>query len=430
MFGMKTVASGVFRMRGSLLLRGWAIGYARSALLFLGALLAPATLAEPVARVRVAFDIHGVTDVRAEGFADRAAGRLITADDPVRVASISKLVVAIGVMCLVEQGVLSLDADVSDTLGWRLRHPGFPDRPITLRRLLSHRTGLTDTVSYVLPLDADMHSVLADPAAWDSAHGPGDFFQYANFNFPVVAAVMEKATGERFDRLMQRLVLEPLKLEACYNWTSCPDAAIPRAVVLYDKNGAPVRDDLGGVRPGCAVTPSQDGSCDLSLWRPGANGAVFSPQGGLRISARGLATVGRMLLGGGKVDGVRLLQPASVRELMEVQWTYGRDPGITFEADSGPTAGVGSLCRYGLGAQTLATREAGCRDDPFGDGRARVGHAGDAYGLRSGLWLDLRRRTGVAYFATGVDPADSGVWSGFTSVEESLARGDGPEAPR
>ena len=67
----------------------------------------------PAAEVRVAFDADGVTAVRAEGFADAAANRSITADDPARVASISKLVTGIAVMRLVEAGKLDLDADVS-----------------------------------------------------------------------------------------------------------------------------------------------------------------------------------------------------------------------------------------------------------------------------------------------------------------------------
>ena len=44
----------------------------------------------------------------------------------------------------------------------------------------------------------------------------------------------------------------------------------------------------------------------------------------------------------------------------------------------------------------LPVARAGCRDDLFGRGRRMWGHAGDAYGLRSGLWLDPRRRTGIA----------------------------------
>jgi CubicO group peptidase (beta-lactamase class C family) len=387
------------------------------------ALAAASPTHPPLAMVRVTFDRRGVTGSRASGPADLATGRALTDADPVRVASISKLVTAIGVMRLVEAGTLDLDRDVSDWLGYRLRHPAFPDRPITLRLLLSHRSGLTDRIDYVLPLDADMHRVLENPQAWDADHAPGTWFAYTNFNFPVVAAVMERATGERFDRLMDRLVLRPLKLDACYNWTSCSEKRAARAVVLY-RDGQPVRDDNRGAKPVCAVTPASDGACDLSAWVAGRNGAIFSPQGGLRISAQGLATIGRLLLGRGKVDGRRLLRPASVDQLLTPLWTFGGTEapnGVTGEADTGET-NSGFTCAYGLAIAFLATPAKGCADDPFGDGVHRFGHAGDAYGLKSGLWIDPARGMGVAYFATDV-AAGRGAISAYTPVEEGLAQG-------
>ena len=375
----------------------------------------PAVRQEPVGAVRIAFDRNGETSVVVAGLADRATGRKLTADDPARIASVSKLVVAIGVMRLVEAKALSLDTDVSRYLGHRLRNPAFPDRAITLRQLLSHTSSLTDTVDYVLPLDADMAQVLADPKAWDAAHPPGTYFRYTNFNTPVVAAVMEKATGERFDLLMKRLVLDPLGLDACYNWAACAPATKARAVVQY-RERKPTRDEQAFIAS-CPVTPASDGSCDLSRWRPGRNGAIFSPQGGLRISARGLATVGRLLLNDGRLGNTRLLKPVSVRTLLTPMWTYN--------GSNGDHQG-GFLCRYGLATQTLATKAEGCRDDPFGDGLARVGHAGDAYGLKSGLWLDRANGTGVAYFATDVLDADAGLRSAYTRIEEQLARGTRP----
>jgi CubicO group peptidase (beta-lactamase class C family) len=377
-----------------------------------------AVAAQPVAAVRVTFDRHGETGSTASGYADIAIGRAVTADDPVRVASISKLVTAIGVMRLVEQRRLDLDADVSAVLGWRLRNPAFPDRPITLRLLLSHRSSLIDGVDYVLPLDADIRDVFADPKAWDADHPPGAYFRYTNLNFPIVASIMERATGERFDRLMARLVLDPLGIEACFNWANCGAATVARAVVLY-RGGEPVRDDNHGARPPCPVTPARDGSCDLAAWQPGRNGAMFAPQGGLRISARGLAKIGRLLLGRGKVDGIRLLDRRSIADLERPAWVFDGLNGDTGEG--APTSGF--LCSYGLATSTLATRAKGCRDDPFGDRRRRVGHAGDAYGLKSGVWIDRATGTGVAYFATDV-PAEPGRRSAFSAVEERLARGD------
>jgi CubicO group peptidase (beta-lactamase class C family) len=365
---------------------------------------------EPVATVRIAFDRKRETSVSVSGYADLAAKRPVTPDDPVRVASVSKLIVAIGVLRLVEQGKLDLDADVSVLLGQRLRNPAFPDTPITLRLLLSHRSSLTDTVDYVLPLDADMAGVLADPKVWDAGHAPGSFFRYTNFNFPVIAAVMERATGERFDRLMDRLVLKPLKLDACYNWASCAPATAARAAVIY-RAKQPTKDDNQGAAPPCAVTPATDGGCDLSKWRPGANGAIFSPQGGLRISARGLTKIGRLLLNNGKVDGVRLLLPKSVALLETPLWTFNGSNGDTSN---------GFYCSYGLATTFLPTARPGCSDNLFGASRARFGHGGEAYGLRSGLWLDRAAGTGVAFFATDV-PDTTGIRSAFTPVEEALA---------
>ncbi len=377
----------------------------------------------PAAQARVAFDRDRITASQVSGMADIAAGRALTADDPVRIASISKLVVAIGVMRMVEDGTLDLDADVSGLLGWPLRHPGHPDTPVTLRLLLSHRSSLTDAAGYwEVPLDGELRALLDAPQAWDDTHAPGTWFRYANLNFPLVAAVMERASGERFDLLMQRLVLAPLGIAGCFNWEACDASTAARAVVLY-RDRAPVRDDLHGHKPACAVIPARDGSCDLRRWRAGAAGATFAPQGGLRISVNGLARIGRMLLNGGELEGVRVLDAASVRTLVQPLWMRSADNAAA-DGEGGITPKGAFMCRYGLAVQTLATPSPGCGDDPFGDGRARVGHAGDAYGMLSGLWLDLDAGTGVAYFATDVVAGPSGGHSAFSAVEEALARGD------
>jgi CubicO group peptidase (beta-lactamase class C family) len=192
--------------------------------------------------------------------------------------------------------------------------------------------------------------------------------------------------------------------------------------VLYDKDHKAVRDDNRGGKPDCSVIPARNGECDLSRWRAGDNGALFSPQGGLRISASGLAKIGQLLLSDGSVDGVRILTPASVQILVQPAWIYTPGNGVTYEEDDSGQPHEGFYCRYGLAVQTLATPQEGCRDDPFGDGVARIGHAGAAYGLLSGLWVDRDAGTGVAYFATGVPDAPIGTRSAFSAVEEKLAR--------
>jgi CubicO group peptidase (beta-lactamase class C family) len=222
---------------------------------------------------------------------------------------------------------------------------------------------------------------------------------------------MERAAGERFDQLMERLVLKPLKLDACFNWTTCTDAAIARAGVLYAPDGTAVRDDLKGVRPACPVVPAADGGCGLAAYRLGDNGALFSPQGGLRISVRDLAKVGGLLLREGRLpDGSRFLTEASVAEMESLHWR--------FEGGNGDSEGD-FYCGYGLAVQILA--QCAPKDDPFTDGKPRLGHAGDAYGLRSGLWIDRATGRGIAYFATGLGDDPARGRSSYRAIEEWLA---------
>jgi CubicO group peptidase (beta-lactamase class C family) len=367
----------------------------------------------PGVEAMVAFDRDGEVATRVRGVADPATGRVATVDHPVRIASISKLVVAIGAMRLVEAGSLDLEVDASTLLGFPLRNPAHPEAKITLAMLLSHTAGVRDGIDYAVPLGGSLRDALQAPGTWDPAHAPGTHFAYANLNFPIVASAMERATGERFDRLMQRLVLAPLRLDACFNWPTCSDGSVARAIVLTERDGTIVRDDLRGARPACPVVAASDGSCDLATWRAGENGALFSPHGGLRISARDLARIGRMLLNDGALDGVRILSPASVESLLAPRWT--------FDGSNGDTQ-AGFYCRMGLAVQTLATRVPGCADDPAGDGVARVGHAGEAYRLRSGLWLDRSRGTGVAYFLTAQSEAGTRGASAFDIEEERVLR--------
>lgn len=386
-------------------------------LLFL--LLASPSVAAAPATVAVAFDQKVIRPVLVEGLADRTTGRAVTPDDLVRIASISKLVTALGVMRLVDQGKLTLDRDVSDYLGWRVRNPSFADEPITLRLLLSHQSSLRDGGDlYIIPLDLTLQERLLDPAMWDREHGPkSGWFAYSNINFPMVASIIERVTGERFDAAINRLVLKPLKLDACFNWSAgCSANAVRNAVVLYRANGDVARDDLKGKAPFCPVVPAQDSSCDLARYQPGANGSLFSPQGGLRISMNDLARIGQILANSGKT----FLSAQAYHELTRAQW----------QAKPGPKGGNGGLeeygetngffCSYGLGLQRIGSGTPGCHDDLFGDRTRRMGHSGEAYGLRSGLWWNPRTKRGLAYFTSAVpDDAPKGQ-SAFTALEESL----------
>jgi CubicO group peptidase (beta-lactamase class C family) len=372
------------------------------------------------AEVGIAFDRTQAIASFADGVADPQSGRLVTIDDPVRVASISKLVTAIGVMQLIEAGKLDLNADVSTYLGWPLRNPSFPDRPVTLTTLLSHTSSVRDhDDQYAVALGDTVQATMADPRSWDLAHGPGaNYFSYSNMNFPIVASIVERVTGERFDKWMRAHVLEPMKLDACYNWPTCSDAAVARAVELDGADGKPLKDDLHGARPACPVLVKDGEACDLTRWKLGENGGLFAPQGGLRISMAGLARVGQMLLNGGTLDGVRVISQQSVDTLFAQVWRFDGSNGST-KADADP----GFYCSYGLATQQIPTPVPGCHDDMGTNGALLIGHAGDAYGLKAGLWLDRARGRGIAYFVTGVPEHEArDDRSAFTAAEARAFR--------
>ena len=123
-----------------------------------------------------------------------------------------------------------------------------------------------------------------------------------------------------------------------------------------------------------------------------------------------------MLLNGGELDGVRILSPKSVETLLAPAWRFDGGNG----ARDGESATICSLRPRG---PADADARPGCADDMGTEGRVLVGHAGDAYGLKSGLWIDRARGLGIAYFVTGVpENAARGPGTAFTAAETRAFR--------
>ena len=329
--------------------------------------------------LKVEFDVRGITATSVIGEAG-VVGRDVSIDDPVRVASISKLVGALAVMRLVDQGTIVLDRDISDYLGWRVRNPAFPDSAITMRQLLTHRSGIRDNVDYIIPLDGRIETVLSDPKAWEVKHKPGAYFSYANLNSPLIAAVVERVTRERFDVAVAKLVLTPLKIDACFNWgAGCSPGRRAQAVTLLRTNGDLARDAaITGADP-CPVAPASNGNCDLALYQLGKHGSAFSPQGGLRISPQGLVKIGQVLLKKGRP----LLSQRAFAEMTKVQWRFDGSNGDDEK---------GYFTAYGLGVHMH-------KDST---GTLWFGHVGEAYAFRGGFWLDMKSKRGFMRYTTMV----------------------------
>ena len=331
-----------------------------------------------------------------------------------RIASVSKLMTTLGLMRLVEAGKFDLDADVSAYLGFTLRNPHFPRRAITLRHLLTHTSSLRDEAGYSFPAGTSLRSVLVPGASATYAKeaGPGDWFTYCNLGWGLIGTMMERATGERFDRLMRRLLLDPLGLDAGYNPAELPPAALANLATLYRKRtidtevwnaDGPWIAQADDARPP-APPPG------LANYVIGENATPFSPTGGLRISARDLGVVMRMLMDGGVHEGKRILQDATLERMFARQWTANGSNGDSMN---------GFFNAWGLGNAQFPDQP-GMR---LVEGFDAVGHLGDAYGLRSVFAFDRKRRNGLVVLVGGTssDPGTrKGRYSALASFEENI----------
>lgn len=332
----------------------------------------------------------------------------------IRMASISKLAAAEGAVSLAREGRLDLDRDISDYLGRRVRNPAYPDVAITARMLMAHLSSLRDGETYWVDAPGRFDTLFDNPtifAAAESAasRSPGAYFAYANINYGVLAAVMERAAGERFDKIMRGRVLAPLGLDAGYNWSGVSAKARRRGATLYRKEGgawAAQTDDeaaLAGDLPVFRMQEGLDAAAYLASYQPGDNASLFSPQGGLRASVLDLLVLARRL------------DAAPDRRAM--LWRY--DP----QTDNGATED-GFFNAFGAGVQLVEGNAS------LAPGASLTGHAGEAFGLYSGLWTvradPAHGRPHDATFAFAVTGTSAtpgkGAHPSFNAAEEALVR--------
>lgn len=380
-------------------------------------MLAGYAVAAGRARGSLSTDAAGAAELTPEG----RIVRPMTAETPVRIASISKLALALALHRLADRGLIRLDDDASVHLGWPLRNPAHPDVPVTIRQLLRHESSLSDAGGYGGTLGQRLRDTLT-PRSW-SAAAPGTAFDYSNLNSAILAEIVEARTGERFDRAMQALVFQPLGIRACFNWSSCPDGLAQAGAVLYRKStdygaswtpGGPWVAQVDSERPagGCPVRRAEGAPCDLEGYVPGTNGGLFGPQGGLRISVAELARLGQALL---RNERGFLSARARAELFRPVPVKAGGDGAETDTRLMRFWSAGGLHCFSGDGRPggdqpTAPAAMAGC------------GHLGEAYGLYSALVIDSRAGTVMAWALTGsADRPRPGRVSRFNASEEALA---------
>ncbi len=151
------------------------------------------------------------------GFQDRERKVPATAETVYRVGSVSKLFTDVAVMQLVEEGKLDLDAPVAKYL------PEFKpaykegEKQITLRMLMAHRSGLIrepPVGNYFDPTEPTLEKMVASLNGIGLIYPPESKIKYSNAAIGVVGYTLEKSQGEKFEKYVQRRVIDALGMKA------------------------------------------------------------------------------------------------------------------------------------------------------------------------------------------------------------------------
>ncbi|MGI8633855.1 MAG: serine hydrolase domain-containing protein [Segetibacter sp.] len=300
---------------------------------------------------------------KAFGLKDIASNTTLSDKDIFRIASISKSFSATSIMQLVEAGKLSLDDDFSKLIGFTVRNPKYPETVITLKMVLSHTSSINDDQGY---FNFDIINPTKN-ANWRKCYNdyePGKGYQYCNLNFNMTGAVIEKISGERFDQYVKHHVLDPLGLYGGYNVDSLNSRLF---TTLYSYDSA-----SNSFRPSPDAYASKRE--ELANYVMGYSTPIFSPTGGMKISAPDLAKYMIMHMNKGKYKGVRVISKKSSK-LMQTK--------ISDEEG------------YGLAIMNL---------DNLIPGKILTGHSGNAYGLYSAMFFEAKEKFGIVAITNGCKP--------------------------
>lgn len=346
------------------------------------------------------------------GHSDIARGIKTDVGTHFRIASISKTVTATALMLLYQDGKFDLDDDISQYLGYSVRNPNFPNKIITFRMLLSHTSGLNDGSGYSGFL-SDTYNQSPPPAISELIvqggdyytgnmwlnHEPGAYFNYANINYGLIGTLIECLSEQRFDNFVHEQLLLPLGISGSFN---IQDIKHPDSISVLYRNGVPQADNYGGVLPE---------PFDSAGYIIGTNGAVFAPQGGLRISAPDLAKFMQMHADYGRAGDIQFIDSSIIALMHSPQWTYNGTNGNNY---------YNLFNEWGLGLHITTNTPNG---DIVIDEEKFCGHPGEAYGLISDMYFGKEKNFGLIFISNGYYGSAGYEWgdySAFYLPEETI----------
>ena len=250
-----------------------------------------------------------VLHLGAAGVSDLAAARKMRTDDVFWIASMSKPITAVAVAILVDRGKLAFDDPLEKYLpefrGLQVSAGGQlvpPSRPITIRDVLTHTSGLGEMA------ERDPHLTLAGTsrqlARQPLRFQPGSRWAYSTAGFDILGRVVEVIAGSPFDRFLQASIFDPLGMKDTSFWIQ--KAARQRWTRSYQwvAQESKLRETTISYLYGTDVSDRE---------RPPLGGA------GLFSTASDMVRFYQMMLNNGELDRRRILKPETVAEMTRKQ---------------------------------------------------------------------------------------------------------------
>ena len=262
----------------------------------------------------------GVKYLKAVGKREATADAKMTDDTLFRIASMTKPITAVGIMILQDEGKLSVDDAVEKYLpefkGQRMQVGedkdkktitlGSPARPIKLRDLLTHTSGLAPYPAGFADVYTKRNRTLNDTTIAVSQlplqFEPGTKWAYSNSGIDTLGRIIEVVSGQSYEQFLQTRVFDPLGMT---DTTFYPTAEqTKRVATIHDK------------RDGKAVPASSTG---FKMDFAGADRKHPVPAGGLFSTAADQAKLYRLMLHKGELGGKRVLSEKAVAEMTKTQ---------------------------------------------------------------------------------------------------------------
>lgn len=280
---------------------------------------------------------------RSEGVANQKRETPMTADHILRLGANGRIFPVIATLQLVDQNLVSLNADASDYLGFQLRNPRYPDLPITVKMLLTNTSTVGDSNKF-LSIDYINPEKNPDYAeAYRPTGKPGVAYFSSPRNASLLAAIVERVSGMRFDEYLKANLFDPMGMDsACYdvtgidrdrfiggyNWSESENRYLANVTNIYKK-------------------------LDFTDYVLGDSSMLLTGLPGLGMSTNDFAKVVAALMNGGvcPFNQVRILSAESVQEMLRLRVNKKRS-GMFIGTNStdveGYTVYIGTGVTYGL----------------------------------------------------------------------------------